>query len=121
MLHVQHGFKQIFLRSSAQRRREITEFEVLMTTWTFNFILYFHPEISRTNSFLGYYANNVCREKGRMIAKSTKVIFWGDIFVDVAVADLIGLIERMCPCANTKGSHTDLASNTVATLCLEFF
>ena len=56
-----------------------------------SFILSFHSEISSNNSFLGYFTDKVWHEQDGIIAKDlwkSKVIFWGDIFVDVPVADL---------------------------------
>ena len=55
------------------------------------FILYFQSETARTNLFLGYFAHIVRREQDGIIAKDlykSKVLFWGDVFVDVTVVDL---------------------------------
>ena len=49
------------------------------------FTLYFHLEISGTNSFVGYLANNLSHEQGGMIRRSY-TLRWR--FIDVTVAGL---------------------------------
>ena len=85
--------RMVFLPQSSQQRREISKFEVLTTTPAYKcefFTLYIYSETALTNFFWTYFVHNVRREQEGIIAKDlqmSKVIFWDDVFVDVAVVD----------------------------------
>ena len=60
------------------------------TSISFHSIILFWNRTS-TNLFLGYFVYIVGRERDGIIAtdiRQCKVIFWGDVFVDVTVVDL---------------------------------